>query len=147
MVEDELLAPCGLYCGVCGIYLAHREGNHKFKERLAQFYQRTPEEMACRGCLSEERYVYCRTCAVRDCATEKGLQGCHQCQDFPCDLVRGLRPIAQRVVLRTIPAWRELGTEKFVEEEKARYQCPHCGYQLFRGAKRCRICRQPVDLD
>ncbi len=33
-VGKELLAPCGLYCGVCGVYIAHRDNNIKFKERL-----------------------------------------------------------------------------------------------------------------
>ena len=34
-----------------------------------------------------------------------------------------------------------------VQEEEKRYHCPHCGYILFRGAKRCRKCKQPVDVD
>ena len=40
-----------------------------------------------------------------------------------------------------------MGTEKWVEAEQKRYLCPHCGYQLFRGAKRCRGCKEPVDQD
>ena len=27
-MNTELLAPCGLYCGVCGVYMASRENNH-----------------------------------------------------------------------------------------------------------------------
>ena len=36
-IEKELLAPCGLYCGVCGIRIAHRDDNEKFKARLTTF--------------------------------------------------------------------------------------------------------------
>jgi len=32
-VNPDLVSPCGLYCGVCAIYIAHRENNQKFKER------------------------------------------------------------------------------------------------------------------
>ncbi len=34
-IKKEFLAPCGLYCGVCAIYIAHRDNNQKFKELLA----------------------------------------------------------------------------------------------------------------
>jgi len=30
-MNAELLAPCGLYCGVCGIYMASRDNNQKLK--------------------------------------------------------------------------------------------------------------------
>ena len=39
MEKQELASPCGLYCGVCAIYIAHRDGNQKFKERLVQLYK------------------------------------------------------------------------------------------------------------
>ena len=32
----SLLAPCGLYCGVCGVYIATRDKNDKFVEILAK---------------------------------------------------------------------------------------------------------------
>jgi DNA-directed RNA polymerase subunit RPC12/RpoP len=51
------------------------------------------------------------------------------------------------VMLRAIPHWREVGTEKWVEDEEARYHCPSCGHKLFRGAKRCNRCKAEVDLD
>ncbi len=36
--RNKLAAPCGLYCGVCGILIAHRDNNIKFKERLTTVY-------------------------------------------------------------------------------------------------------------
>jgi hypothetical protein len=33
-INPDFVAPCGLYCGVCAIYIAHRDNNQKFKERL-----------------------------------------------------------------------------------------------------------------
>ncbi len=33
-LKKELLAPCGLYCGVCRIYKAHRDNDLKFKKEI-----------------------------------------------------------------------------------------------------------------
>jgi hypothetical protein len=60
---------------------------------------------------------------------------------------KGALPVARKVILRTIPQRRELGTEKWVESEEKRYQCPGCGFQLTRGTTRCRQCGEMVDLD
>jgi predicted RNA-binding Zn-ribbon protein involved in translation (DUF1610 family) len=148
VLKNELAAPCGLYCGVCGIYIAHRDNNLKFKERLAPIYGVGVDDIKCNGCLSDEPFGYCRLCAIKSCAAEKDIEGCHQCADFPCRHIDDFPlDVGKKVILRAIPAWRELGTEKWMEEEEKRYHCPHCGYVLFRGAKRCRNCKESVDLD
>ena len=38
-VKKELLAPCGLWCGLCSIFIAHKNNNIKFKEKLLPVYQ------------------------------------------------------------------------------------------------------------
>lgn len=148
MINKEWLAPCGLYCGVCGILIAHRDGNDKFKERLAPIYGCTPEEIACRGCRSDEVFKFCRSCPIKQCNLLNQYEGCHQCREFPCPLIDAFPiPVGKKVILRAIPQWRELGTEAWVEQEENRYRCPHCGTAAFRGAKRCRNCKEPLDLD
>ena len=148
MVRRELLAPCGLYCGVCGILIAHRDNNLKFKERLASFYGVKAEDIACKGCLSDEPSLFCSTCSIRACTVERGYEGCHECDEFPCASIDNFPvPVGKKVILRAIPTRREVGTEKWVELEEQRYKCPKCGHELFRGAKRCRSCKEPVDLD
>ena len=147
-VKKSLAAPCGLYCGVCGIYIAHRDDNVKFKERLTTVYNVPVEEIACKGCLSDEVFFHCRQCPIKSCNERKGIEGCHQCDEFPCQLIEDFPiKVGKKVILRAIPTWRELGTKKWMEEEEKRYICPYCGYPVFRGAKRCRQCRNPLDLD
>jgi len=147
-VDRDLLAPCGLYCGVCAVNIAHREGNEKFKEKLGPVYGVTAEEIRCRGCQSDEIFMYCRVCPIKSCTEEKGYEGCYQCDDFPCSFIEDFpQAVGKKVMMRAIPQWREMGTEKWVAAEEARYQCPQCGLKLFRGAKRCRECKTPVDLD
>jgi len=146
--KKELAAPCGLYCGVCAVYMAHRDNNLEFKQRLTTVYNVGVDDIRCKGCLSDEPFVYCHTCTIRACVIEKGIEGCHQCDDFPCKSIEDFPlPVGKRVILRAIPTWRELGTERWMEEEERHYHCPHCGYALFRGARRCRNCKEPVDLD
>lgn len=151
-VKKELLAPCGLYCGVCSIYIAHRDNNLKFKEKLLPVYKafaKSVDDIACTGCLSDgEVFPVCRVCAIKKCTKEKSIEGCHKCDDFPCKFINNFPiPVGKKVIHRTIPYWGEWGTEKFIEDEEKRYQCPECGNSLFRGAKRCNKCKIPVDVD
>ena len=58
-IKKELLAPCGLYCGVCAIYIAHRDDNLKFKEAIAKSkiygpFVKTIDDVKCAGCQSED---------------------------------------------------------------------------------------------
>jgi len=43
-IPIKLVAPCGMYCGVCGVYTANRDNNQKLKDKLANAYGVTPEQ-------------------------------------------------------------------------------------------------------
>ena len=155
-VNQDIASPCGLYCGVCAIYIAHRENNHKFKERLVNLYQGkllnsaklSIEDIKCRGCLSDELFMHCRQCEIRNCTKEKGYTGCHQCDEFPCQYIEHFpMAVGKKVILRAIPYRREYGTEKWIKDEEVRYICPECGNKVFRGAVKCNQCKVKLDLD
>ena len=148
-VKKEWLAPCGLYCGVCAVLIADRDDNEKFKSKLLGVYcLSSTEQVSCKGCLSDHRFVLCEACPIRVCCAEKDIEGCHQCDDWPCEYIENFGyPVGKKVMMRAIPTWREHGTEKWVEMEEERYHCPECGYVLFRGARRCRGCGIDVDVD
>ncbi len=147
-VNKEWVPPCGLYCGVCGILIAHRDNNQKFKEKLATVYGLSADMIQCDGCLSENVFAYCRMCPIKTCCKEREIEGCHECDDFPCEHIDNFpMPVGKKVILRAVPQWREWGTAKWVEEEEKRYHCPRCDAPLFRGARRCRACKEPVDRD
>jgi predicted RNA-binding Zn-ribbon protein involved in translation (DUF1610 family) len=148
MIDRNLLAPCGLYCGVCGVMIAQRDGNENLRTKLAGFYGCQPQDLVCEGCMSEVRSEFCRVCHIRACCEAKGYEGCHLCADWPCAHIESFPvPVGKKVIMRAIPTWRDLGTEKYVSLEEARYLCPNCGQALFRGTKRCRGCGTMVDLD
>ena len=153
-IKKELLAPCGLYCGVCSIYMADRDNNLKFKQSLVKLYQpftKKPEDISCTGCMSDNKdklFAFCKTCGIRKCIKKKGFEGCHECEEFPCSRINRFPvPVGKKVIMRAIPFWKENGTEKYVEGEVKRYRCPECGNPLFRGAKRCNKCKITVDVD
>ena len=141
MIKQELVAPCGLYCGVCGIYQATLTGDQQLKEKFAKVYNETPDKINCKGCLSDTVYWYCSACPVKSCAIEKKLEGCHLCDQFPCDKVENFPvPEGKKNILRAVPEWRNLGTEAFIAAEEEKFSCPHCRAPLFRGARKCRMC-------
>ena len=155
-INANFMAPCGLYCGVCGVYYATRDNNEKFLKKLLDMYAEkipgmenlTTADLRCEGCLSASPSFFCRSCAIRDCTKDKGYAGCHECDDFPCGQIDNFpMPVGKKVIMRSIPAWRELGTDAWVGAEEARYICPDCGHHIFRGAKRCNQCKTPLDLD
>ena len=160
--EDEfqnrdLMAPCGLYCGACGIYIATRDGNEKFRRIMADLYGSRPEETVCYGCMQAEPpkhlYGYCRECRIRGCVKGRGYYSCHQCGEWPCSLIENFGlATGVRVMKRTIPLWRarvaehgdEKGSVEWARAECERYHCSSCHSPLFRGAQRCRACKRPV---
>ena len=135
------LAPCGLNCRKC---MAYREGDIRktseelqrrlgsfdryaerftgflpvfanypaFKELLAHFAQAD-----CEGCRSGQ----CKfpNCGVMTCHTEKGVDFCFQCDDFPCQQIidfnnDGFRHHSE--VLDNIRRQREIGLDAWVKE-------------------------------
>jgi hypothetical protein len=155
--NKNLLAPCGLYCGVCGVYISNRDNDIKFRKVLARLYGSKPEDTKCLGCMQKEPieciYGYCKKCEIRSCIQAKNFYSCHQCSDFPCSLIENfIIPVGKRVMKRAIPKWKELverlgdekGSIEWARSECEHYHCPDCGAPLFRGAVRCRNCRAEV---
>jgi len=64
---------------------------------------------------------YGRVCSIKTCNKENSFQGCHQGQDFPCgSIVIFPWPAGKKVIQRSIPAGKKLGTEKWVVEKEDR---------------------------
>jgi len=160
--NPEFASYCGLYCGVCAIHIAHRDDNEKLKERLVNLYKGgvpgkgtlpnsetlTTADIHCGGCRSDDLFLHCKQCEIRDCAQAKGINGCHACDKFPCGYIEKFAMnVGKQVILRCVPYRREVGTEKWIQAEEARYFCPDCGNKVFRGAVTCNRCKTKLDLD
>ena len=86
----EILAICGLDCGVCPAYLAHVSDDWGLREATAKEWSTTygfdakPEMIDCVGCtVAEGVHVgYCLECAIRKCGLERGMANCAVCELF-----------------------------------------------------------------
>ena len=91
-IKKALLAPCGLYCGLCRIYIAYRNNDREFKKEilptLNSYGVKIVDEITCTGCLSKGIiFHFCQNCPIKDCTKNKNFDGCFQCDDFPCTII------------------------------------------------------------
>ncbi len=160
--NPNFVSPCGLYCGVCAIHIADRDNNEKFKESLVGLYKGgvsgkgtlpnsedlSTKDIHCQGCLSQDLFMHCTQCEIRDCTAKKGITGCHECDEFPCQTINNFpMAVGKKVMLRSIPHRRAVGTQQWVADEQARYLCPECNNKVFRGVVTCNRCKAKLDLD
>ena len=88
-MADLTLACCGLDCSACDIYLAHNDPAKA--EWLAQEFIKKgrqdacPEWFQCQGCRGPKETHWSADCWILACCTDKGIDHCAQCAEFPCD--------------------------------------------------------------
>jgi len=146
--SKELYSACGLYCGVCGVYIADHTQNQNLKKKLADFYGITVDQIRCNGCNSDLTCKFCESCGIRECAKNKKIAGCHECDSYPCERITQFsNPIGKKNIMRCVPFRRAFGDNLWEQEEKRRYRCPNCGSQLFRGSKKCAQCKTQIITD
>jgi hypothetical protein len=115
MSENQLIAPCGMNCGVCRAHLR--------------------KERKCPGCLEEDtnKSVSCIKCAIKNCEMLKISQSnfCFDCADYPC---RRLKQMDKRYrtkyatsVIENLESIKKNGLNDFIENEEKRWHCAKCG--------------------
>ncbi|MCF8297908.1 MAG: DUF3795 domain-containing protein [Saprospiraceae bacterium] len=113
--EQELIAPCGMNCGLCMAYL--REKNR------------------CEGCRgsNENKPNQCVRCIILNCEflakTKSGF--CYECEKIPCRRLKQLdkryRTKYNMSMLENLESIKTIGLEQFVKNEKERWKCEVCG--------------------
>ncbi len=119
-MEEILIAPCGMNCGVCAGYLARKYDLKK--QGLGTGY--------CAGCLPRGK-----NCAFmkKSCALlgEGRVRFCFQCQDFPCRRLKTLdkryRTFYRMSMIENLKYIQEHGIVNFLEKEADKWRCPECG--------------------
>jgi hypothetical protein len=118
-MNEELIAPCGMNCGVCSSYLAMK--NDLKKKGIGRTY--------CAGCLPQSRNChYKRLCDQLG----KGLvRFCYECGDFPCRWLKALdkryRTFYHMSMIDNLGFIRLNGIQRFLEKEEEKWCCPECG--------------------
>jgi hypothetical protein len=93
---SDVIAACGFLCSLCLIYRENlRKDPHnrrRFRDGLEKYYgdKLTLEECYCEGCMTHDRENPVRInkdCEVRACVTDRRIENCAYCAEYPCEKV------------------------------------------------------------
>lgn len=126
-IDLSLLGPCGIYCGGCDIFLAHKNGDRGAQKQIAEWIERhtkkevRPEQIVCLGCLGPMDRHWSPDCKVLICAKSKKVKTCVDCGEYPgCrtleDFYQGGDYESARKTLERIS---EIGLDEWVKEREA----------------------------
>ena len=129
-MKPELIAPCGMNCGICIAYFGYRSDGGK-------------RAKACIGCRPSRK-----SCAfiMKQCKylPAKAVEFCFECQDFPCENLRKLdkryRTKFRMSMLENLAFIKKSGIEKFLKQQKERFTCPECGGIICVHDGKCYSC-------
>jgi len=132
MMRPDLLAPCGINCGVCMRYLATVSGIAD-KNKSAK----------CTGCRHRNK-----TCAFIkgscEWLKEKRVDFCFQCPVFPCEKLERLnRRYTNRYnadLIGNLLQIKELGVNAWLAKEAGKWKCPKCGGTVSLHDGKCYSC-------
>ncbi len=127
-MASELIAYCGLYCGACSFRLAAEENNRAHLRAMPADYDQFKEQPLefCPGCRLENN---CGPCGIRDCAVEKGLAYCSQCDQFPCKRMEAFHSDGKphhEEVLANLNLLKDMGEAGWLDNMKKKWTC-RCG--------------------
>ena len=123
----DLVAPCGIDCGICELYVC--KDNAQLQNILVE-KGILREKLPCPGCLAIKGVcpVIGSACATYRCASAQNVEYCFACKDFPCSK---LHPAAHRAEILphnlkvfNLCTIKRIGLEAFIEksiEIKKRY--------------------------
>jgi hypothetical protein len=148
--KENLVAPCGLYCGACPMYLATQENDEK---RLSSLFSSgtmkfSREDLLCDGCIGGGRVAtFCLKCAIRDCASDKTkTRRCSECADFPCSRITDFNNdgmLHHAEVLENLRQLRAMGIKDWTKHEEERWQCSKCKARISWYEPECSKCKTP----
>jgi len=133
-IEPRMIAPCGMNCGLCIGYLRDRR--------------------PCPGCNDPDdsfKPKHCVVCTLKTCehhsAHAEAL--CVTCTSYPCARLRQLdrryRSKYRMSVIENLEEVHRIGVQGFVELERERWACPHCGALVSVHRTACLSCGESVD--
>ena len=117
-VRSNLVAPCGIDCGACEFHTC-QDSPQLFAYLVSNGV--SPEKLPCAGCRNIRGNcpaIDC-ACATYQCATERNVDFCFECGDFPC---AKLNPALDRATLPhnikvfNLCVIRRRGVEGFLEQ-------------------------------
>ncbi len=95
-MKEKMIAFCGIVCSDCRALIATQTNDGELKKEVAKAWSTKketlkPEDISCEGCLTtgQRLFKFCRTCEVRRCGYENGVENCGYCREFVCEKLTG----------------------------------------------------------
>jgi hypothetical protein len=100
-----LAPPCGLYCGICIDNITSKECHGC--------------GCKCGKCIGD---WHSNHCAIYECASNKQIESCADCKDFPCTILIQFTndPIwrTHLVCIENLRRRKKIGTDKWIKEQE-----------------------------
>jgi hypothetical protein len=128
----ELLAPCGMNCGVCKWYLAYSRGIPKQRGKVTH----------CSGCIPRNKNCFIK----RGCKklSQNKIRFCFECEQMPCKNLNRLDTrYTNRYGTSLVENLKQLqakGIQDFLENQETKHQCPKCNDVISIHDKKCYSC-------
>ena len=133
-MDEELIAPCGINCGVCRMYLSRDRGLYK------------SENAGCTGCVP--RNTGCKMKGGCQPLNSHEVRFCFECKDFPCPILNSLeKRYASKYktsVIENLKYIQERGLPDFLTEEKSKWACKECGGTVSMHTWACIDCGKEI---
>jgi len=132
---------CGLYCGACVRYLSTK--NERINS-LAIDSGLSPEAFQCTGCKTNQVSRRCKSCTIRECAIERGLDSCANCVEYPCTNLRLLHHnnsyCSQFDIIESLNYRKQNGIKSWLMHQRLHWSCPICFAEIGFKDKMCLKC-------
>jgi hypothetical protein len=139
-MSDKILGYCGLYCGGCPVYQGTKAGKPLLNEK--------GEGMFCDGCNSDRTTEWCTNCDIKNCAREKSLRTCIDCDENPCDILSKFisdeKYPYHTEVQKNMMQLKDLGLSGWIAKQTKRYTCNNCSASLNWNDKQCPQCKKEI---
>ena len=133
--EKDLIAPCGMYCGICDKYLAY---SHQLPRKRGKIGY-------CKGCRPANKNC---SFVKKKCVTGKiyVVDFCFECEVFPCDILKKIskkqKERNQYDIVESLYRIQEHGLDWFIEEQVRIHGCDRCGDMICVHNDKCYSCDQ-----
>jgi hypothetical protein len=137
----EKMAYCGLYCGACHSMINYEK---QLGDAGAMEMQTDAAEKPCSGCEADAEHP----CEFLVCNKNHGTECCAFCPEFPCAMIIEFKDTEwehHQVVLQNLFRIKEVGVEKWLEEQAEYWQCPACGSRTMWYQRICTKCGGAIE--
>lgn len=135
-MDEKLIAPCGMNCGICDRYLAY---SHQLPKKSKK----------------SRKIVYCIGCRPRDkncsfikkkCVNGKiyKIDFCFECEIFPCENLKIIAKKGKETLnydlVENLYLIQEKGISRFIENQEKIFKCDKCGDTICIYNQKCYSC-------